>query len=331
MPKVSIILPCYNVEKYIAKSIESVLSQTFQNFELLIINDGTPDNSMEIARGYKDPRIKIFDKENGGLSDARNYGIERAQGEYIYFMDSDDWIEPDLLEITLAALEEKQLDLVIFGYFQDDEDLDCNLISSKEIAPSKTVYHKNEQGLYLDYHLVGILGYAWNKVYRRSFLSKHDLIFEKGTSLVEDVLFNSQVYSKTDTLYFIESSHYHYMNRPEKSLMKQFHENSFELKVKKNQFLEMFFSNWNIINSKDLLSKILFGGIKNTTHNLYFYNNKLNKKEQNSIIKEMFFHDRTKMLLPYYNPENMKDLFLKLCVKYKMISLFHFVMKNNKK
>ena len=90
MPKVSIILPCYNVEKYLARSIESALAQSYTDFELLVIIDGSPDNSKSIAEQYaqQDDRVKVFEKENGGLSDARNYGIERAKGEFIYFMDS---------------------------------------------------------------------------------------------------------------------------------------------------------------------------------------------------------------------------------------------------
>src|SRR5690625_6955531 len=109
MPKVSIILPCYNVEKHLAQSIDSVLSQTHSNFELLVVIDGSPDNSKEIAEEYavKDARITVFDKPNGGLSDARNYGLKKAQGEFIYFMDSDDWIEPDLLKDNLKIIAQE--------------------------------------------------------------------------------------------------------------------------------------------------------------------------------------------------------------------------------
>lgn len=330
MSKVSIILPCYNVEKYIAKSIQSVLDQSYTDFELLVIIDGSPDNSKAIAKSFADSRITVYEKPNGGLSDARNYGLERANGEFVYFMDSDDWIEPYLVEKTIEVLEKQNLDLVVFGYIQDDEDFEGNLIGSKEIYPKSACLHNTGNELFLDYNLIGILGYAWNKVYRRSFLHYNNLFFEKGTSLVEDILFNSQVYIKTKTLCFLEGAFYHYLIRPEKTLSKQFHKNSYDLKVRKNESLEKFFIAWNIQNSKPLLSKILFGGIKNTANQLY-YNDNLLKKEKLLILKNIFSHQRTKTLMPYFIPVNIKDLFLKFCVKFNLSTLFLFVSNLLKK
>lgn len=175
MKKVSIILPVYNVEKYIKKSIESVLNQTYTDFELLVIIDGSPDNSKQVAEEFTDSRIKIFEKENGGLSDARNYGLERAKGQYVYFMDSDDWIEPNLLEDNLKIIEEENLDVVIFGYIQDDEDIDGNILSSQAISPGNAVFLKKNNDLILDRNRLGIMGYAWNKIYRKSFFSESSL------------------------------------------------------------------------------------------------------------------------------------------------------------
>ena len=99
-PKISIIMPMYRVERYIEKAIKSVLDQDFMDWELLIVNDGSPDGSREIASvvAAGDNRIRILDKENGGLSDARNYGLDRAIGDFVHFYDSDDWIEPDSCE-----------------------------------------------------------------------------------------------------------------------------------------------------------------------------------------------------------------------------------------
>src|SRR5690606_38194995 len=124
MPQTSIILPCYNVENYLPRAIESVLNQTNPDFGLLVVIDCSPDNSKTSAEKYalNDDRMRVFEKPNGGLSDARNYGVERAKGEFIYFMDSDDFIEPDLLEDKLKTIEDENLDFIIFGYTQDDEE-----------------------------------------------------------------------------------------------------------------------------------------------------------------------------------------------------------------
>lgn len=234
MSLTSIILPCYNVESYLPRAIESVLAQTNPNFELLIVIDGSPDNSKIIAQEYalKDNRIKVFEKDNGGLSDARNYGLERAKGEFIYFMDSDDYIESNLLEDNLKIIQEENLDFVIFGYIQDDENAEGNLIASKVVVPKLTTLTKGHS-IELDSHHIGLMGYAWNKVYRRSFLNQHNFRFEKGISLVEDILFNAPIYTISQKIVFNPKAYYHYFNRPVITLMKQFHKNSFELKKEK--------------------------------------------------------------------------------------------------
>ena len=103
---ISIIIPIYNVENYLRQCLDSIMSQTHQNFECLLINDGSPDNSADICREYveKDSRFKYFEKENGGVSSARNLGIECSRGEYITFIDSDDWVDSDYLEVLYNAL-----------------------------------------------------------------------------------------------------------------------------------------------------------------------------------------------------------------------------------
>ena len=105
---ISIIVPIYNVEKYLRQCLDSIMNQTYQNFECLLINDGSPDNSANICREYvdKDSRFKYFEKENGGVSSARNLGIEYSKGEYITFIDSDDWVDSDYLELLYMKINE---------------------------------------------------------------------------------------------------------------------------------------------------------------------------------------------------------------------------------
>ncbi|MGO2103516.1 MAG: glycosyltransferase family 2 protein [Psychroflexus halocasei] len=330
MPEVSIILPCYNVEKYIAKSIQSVLDQTYGDFELLVVIDGSPDNSKIIAESFTDKRITIYEKPNGGLSDARNYGLVRAKGEYVYFMDSDDWIESDLIEKTINVLENKKLDLVIFGYFQDDENIDGALINSQTIIPNSAPFKKTERAVILEPHIIGLLGYAWNKVYRRSFLLDNKLVFEKSTSLVEDILFNSQVYQKTDVLHFINEAFYHYLNRPSATLIKQFHKDSFQLKLRKNEALKQFFKNWYVQNSADILAFSQIHGIRYCIHNMFHFKNDLTFNEKTAYIKNMIKHPFTKSIINNYSPKNSKDKIYKVLIKRKqafIISLLALLIK----
>lgn len=332
IPKASIILPCYNVEKYIARSIETVLAQTFTDFELLVIIDGSPDSSKQIAEKYaqKDNRIKVYEKPNGGLSDARNYGLERATGEYIYFMDSDDWIEPDLLADNLKIIEEEMLDLVIFGYIQDDENQAGDVINSKAVVPENKTFRKSDGSLTVDEHLLGLLGYAWNKIYRKSFLDKHNLRFEKGTSLVEDILFNTQVYIKTDRLRTIDKAYYHYLNRPVATLIKAFHADSFELNKRKIDKLNLFFTDWGVKEKESILSFSLIGGVRYCINNLYAFQNQLTDKEKIQYIKTMLNDTNTRALIRHYPTRGVKDLLFKYLIQYKQAFLIAKMAKITK-
>ena len=119
--KVSIIMPVYKVEDYVGKAIESIQAQTLKEFEFLIVDDGTPDRSGEICDAYakKDSRIHVIHKENGGAPSARNMAIDIAKGKYMYFMDSDDWAEPTMLEDMYNLAERDRAQLVVAGFFID--------------------------------------------------------------------------------------------------------------------------------------------------------------------------------------------------------------------
>ena len=321
MPKVSIILPCYNVEKYIAKSIQSVLDQTYADFELLVVIDGSPDNSKAIAETFQDSRIHIYEKTNGGLSDARNYGLERANGEFVYFMDSDDWIESSLLEKSICVLEEENLNLVIFGYIQDDEDVDGNLTASHVILPNTNVIHKLDENKELGPNILGLMGYAWNKVYRRSFLIANHFVFEKGTSLIEDILFNAQLYHKLDKLRFINEAFYHYLNRPSATLIKQYHSDSFELKLRRNRVLQALFNEWAFSNKDSIVAASHIGGIRYCLHNMFYFKNNLSFYEKKEHIKEMIQHPFTKEVINNFAPKTLKDKVFKVLIKYEQAFL----------
>jgi glycosyltransferase involved in cell wall biosynthesis len=332
MAKISIILPCYNVENYLARSIESALAQSYSDFELLVIIDGSPDNSKSIAENFIkiDNRIQVFEKENGGLSDARNYGLERAKGEFIYFMDSDDWIEPNLLEDNLKIIEDENLDLVIFGYIQDDENTEGEVIRSTNVLPKVTKYVKGEKNITIDTHHLGLLGYAWNKIYRKSFLEKNNLKFEKGTSLVEDILFNSQVYQATTVLRFNEKGYYHYLNRPITTLIKTFHINSFELKRRKTISLEIFFNEWNVLNKNELLSYSIVQGIRYCIHNMFAFKNQLYFKQKVEVIKSMLQDSLTKQYAEHYKPYGFKNKLYKFLIQKKQAYLIAQIAKQIK-
>lgn len=194
MPKVSIIIPVYNVEKYISRCIESVLNQTFKDFELILINDGSQDNSLQIMNNYSDDeRIKIIDQKNMGPAKTRNRGIEEANGEYIMFIDSDDYIDDNYVENYFDCLNEADYDLVIGGY----QKINGNKIEFKR---------QLKDGIFSKYIVTGPVA----KLYKKSFLTKNNIIF-LDTKASEDVYFNLLAYSKNPNIKIIDNIGYYYV------------------------------------------------------------------------------------------------------------------------
>ena len=134
---ISIVVPIYNVENYLRMCLDSIQNQTYKNFECLLINDGSPDNSAEICREYvaKDSRFRYFEKENGGLSSARNYGIERAEGAFITFVDSDDWLEANALEIFSEKQNQYDADIVVASMMRREKPI-SSLLTGKSTTRS---------------------------------------------------------------------------------------------------------------------------------------------------------------------------------------------------
>lgn len=197
MPKVSIIIPVYNVEKYIERCIDSVLTQTFKDFELILINDGSKDHSLKIMNNYKkDARVIIIDQENQGPAKTRNRGIKEAKGKYIMFIDSDDYIDEDYIENYYDTLKEDDYDLVIGGYQK---------INGNEIEFKRQLI----EGEFSKYMVTGPV----SKLYKKSFLTKNKITF-LDTTASEDVYFNLLAYSKNPKIKIIDNIGYYYIYNP---------------------------------------------------------------------------------------------------------------------
>ena len=141
---ISIIVPIYNVEKYLRQCLDSIMNQTYRNCECLLIHDGSSDNSEDICREYvsKDSRFRYFEKENGGVSSARNLGIEHSKGEYITFIDSDDWVDSDYLEVLYNSLVDERADIAISTYKQFNMDDNCYYVHSYQRGYEKRIFEK---------------------------------------------------------------------------------------------------------------------------------------------------------------------------------------------
>lgn len=188
----SIIIPAYNAERYLVNCINSVLSQTYKDFEVIIVNDGSTDYTPKICEQLqkKDKRIKIVDKKNEGVSMARNAGLKIASGEYITFVDADDWICENYLETIDKAIGD--VDLLFFGNIQNKAD------GTSQVFSPGNRYANEKKGIEtILYKMISndcwyeFFGYTWNKCYRASIIRENKIFFEPGLSLREDELFTN--------------------------------------------------------------------------------------------------------------------------------------------
>ena len=195
--KVSVIVPVFNVEKYLRQCLDSILQQTYQNLEIIIINDGSTDGSDAICREYagKDSRISYFAKENTGISDTRNVGIRQATGEYVTFVDSDDWVEHTYVEELHDKLKAYDADIAITNYylFNEADSLFYFYITDEDYyeqvySPAQLIEGLYETKFNKSFALIS----AWGKLYKRTLFE--DLLFPKG-QIGEDGFFNLKALS----------------------------------------------------------------------------------------------------------------------------------------
>lgn len=217
--KISIIVPVYNVEKYIKKCIDSILAQTYKNYELLLINDGSTDNSGNICEEYrlKDNRITIINKENGGQADARNYGMEVAKGKYIIFIDADDYIDDNMLELLINPfLKYEDISFTSCGYYN----VFLNDVLTNRNSGIEKILDKKQCEISLSRNKE-ICFMLWNKLFRRDILN--NIRFIKG-QLHEEIHFMREVCKVMNKCYYIDMPLYYYIRERDGNTESEFRE-----------------------------------------------------------------------------------------------------------
>ena len=204
---ISVIIPIYNVERFLEKCIESIIKQTYKKIEIFLIDDGSTDQSGIICDKYKkkDKRISVIHKKNEGVSIARNVGIENANGKYITFVDADDYLEKDMYKKLIEVFENPTIDISMCNFFM--EYLEKDIRANKN---SNYIYNKKElmNKIFLtDY----FCGFVWNKIYKTSIIKKNKIFFKNNIHICEDLLFNCQYFSFIKKGFYTEDKLYHYI------------------------------------------------------------------------------------------------------------------------
>ncbi|THD32817.1 MAG: glycosyltransferase [Flavobacterium johnsoniae] len=235
--KVSIIIPVYNSKKFIDECVKSLVNQTLKEIELIFVNDGSTDNTVEILKNYQksDPRIIIISQENQGISRARNTGLGIAKGEYIGFCDHDDYINNDMFEILFNIAVNEDVDIVVSKTILGRDNKE---IIKKTVFPADVIYDKKfiQEKIIPNLLEKEDLFPVWNKIYRRSLIESNEIKFPANRDIEEDNMFNLYAFNKSDKAYFVDYGGYHFREMEVSESRKYIEKDYFKYALEKYNF-----------------------------------------------------------------------------------------------
>lgn len=344
MPKVSVIVPVYNVEKYLARCVESIQAQTEKDIQIILVNDGSTDNSLEICKKYQavDGRIEVIDKPNEGVSSARNKGIEIARGEYIGFIDPDDWIEKDMYENMYNAAKSCNADVCMCDYVLEvnsevtpvklatndrllnrDQILNFlipNMIASKDL---------NSKG-----HEETIMGSVCRLLIKKEIIDRYNLRFELGVPLAEDLIFCIELLINCDLVCYEENAYYHYIlksNTAVTSYRKDMYKLQERVQLKLEEILReaKLYEYYKQRLDVRYINYVVFNGISNETRP----ENKKDFREKIQFVKNICKNSKLKSILKEVDTEGytLRKKIVLSSLKYeRALFLYMYYMLLNK-
>lgn len=334
--QLSIIMPVFNADKYLNRCIESILAQSYKDFELIIINDGSVDNTKNICEYYstKDERIKVITKINAGQSAARNDGLKIAKGEYIQFVDADDWLEPCACENLIDNLKDNDVDLVMASY---------SFINKKNTSKLKFVDEVYEIQDFIPklykYFESWAFNVLWNKIYKAEIIKGNKIIFDEKLNYSEDLIFNLKYLSKVRSLKISSCNVYNYNKINEGSSTKKNISIMYDIQFDAYKTISEIFelNNWdNELNKKWLeisYVDMIYSYLRSMNlYNIYRYKNTLkrifNDKKCIDIMKNQ------KNVSIYIKLINKSFLSKKIIICISVLKLYpviHFIFAIKKK
>ena len=304
-PEISIIIPVYNVEMWIRRAVESLQNQTFQNFEIILVNDGSTDSSGDICDelAATDGRIHIIHQQNAGAATARNNGIKQARGEYLYFMDGDDWCEDGMLYEMHRLAAKHQLNLVVTGFYIDTYYDDDKFYQELRNAPDMVyIDAQSFREAACELFDAQLLYAPWNKLYRRQYLLDHGIEFP--TTFWDDLPFNLDVIRDIDRVGCIDNHFYHFLRARAESENTRYRSDMYEKREEEHQWITDLFMYWHLDNDdiQEFLARRyaerLVGCIENITNK----NCTLPSAEKRRQIAEMISTPQAKKALAKAQP-----------------------------
>lgn len=287
---ISILMPVYNSQEYLKNTVQGVINQSYKEWELILVDDGSKDNSKNICIELQkfDNRIRFINKENTGVSDTRNIALDNAKGKYIAFIDSDDSVHKDYLKILLSSIEKSKGQLAVCGFKERKISTNGQIEElSRVFYPKEVIAIEDMKDLIMDFGNSGLLNPLWNKLYSRKIIEENNIRFKEEVETGEDFIFNLQYFRKINNICFSKGELYYYIRRNNNSITYQYIDNMYEKGLEIHNLLEDFLKDMNFYNSKN--KYILYGnhlmGVFSAFLNLFHKDCKLTLKQKKHYIK----------------------------------------------
>lgn len=317
--KVSVIMPVYGVEDYVGKAIESIKNQTLTDWEFFCVDDGTKDRSGEICDEYaaKDPRIIVIHKENGGAPSARNVAIDKARGKYMYFMDSDDWAEPTMLEDMYNLAERDSAQLVVAGFYIDTYYSDTEKYSQQQFCESAV--YKNSREFRQNAHKLfdkNLLYTPWNKLYLSSYILENKLYFPE--TFWDDFPFNLSVVRDVERVTVTSEKYYHFIRKRGESETAKYRADMFQKREEEHSWMLELYEHWKTDSPeiREFLARRYIERVIGCIENVTNRNCTLSSKEKKAEIKKMISSDRAKEAVRTAKPNSNYMKLMLLPIKW---------------
>lgn len=328
MIKISVVMPVYNKELYLEKTLQSILNQTYKNFEIIIVNDGSTDNTKQICDEYakKDSRISVYNIENGGVSNARNIGLKYVTGEYIQFIDGDDCINQGIFEKYISILESKNYDILFSSY--NKVDYLGNLLDRVDIGYDGE-YKKEE--ILLDFAeqqiKTGYYGCVSNKLLKKDIIRKNRLIFNTTISVAEDLDFFLDVYKYSSDYFFINMESFNYLQNAENTSVLLYDNLDYYIQLLINLKMKDFLieSGYFYEDNKRILEQRILDYI----YYEVFYS-KLNKDIIKRKVSNLYNDDKVMSGLTIKNVLSFKNIVVLAIKKNKYNTVYNLLYLRNK-
>lgn len=322
--KITAIMPVYNVQNFIGKCIESLQSQTLTEWELIAVDDGSPDNSGAICDEYakEDSRITVIHKENGGAPSARNAAIPMARGEYLYFVDSDDWAEPTMFEDMYNKAKKNNAQLVVAGYYIDTYYSDTEFYTQEQSLPSKEFATQREFREYAHKMFDKNLLYTpWNKLFERKYIMDKNIRFKN--TFWDDFPFNLDVVRDVERVVLMEEKYYHFMRARADSETAKYRSDMYEKREEEHGWMLDLYKYWNVnsLESREMINRRyierVIGCIENVTNSACT----LSFKEKMREIKNIITSENVRTSLKIAKPNSLVMKIMLIPVKLKFTFL----------